>query len=107
MSSGPLSLQAIRVAKLALSMPPRHPSIPFSKWEKFSAHQIFGDLEDTVADGLRGAPIVAVDGTGAQRFFHSRDGMHALCTQNIDMVAGDLVEGDWVLVRALMDIADN
>ncbi|KAJ5720921.1 uncharacterized protein N7483_008855 [Penicillium malachiteum] len=92
MSSGFFSLMNIGIDPMRPKRPIGHPEISFSKWDTRSVNLIFGNVNNTISDGVCGAPIVDIETGGVAGFFHLTNGTFAFCACLDDLVA----EG-WIL----------
>ena len=78
MSSGLVSLLTYALVSRKPLRPPGHPKIKYNKWESFSLSAMFGVVNNTICDGMCGAPIVECETGGVAGFFHMSDGVNCL-----------------------------
>jgi hypothetical protein len=87
MSSGLVSLLTYGQRYLKPERPAGHPAIEFRKWEAHSVDLIFGAVNNTICEGMCGAPIVQCETGGVGGFFHLSDGLNCFAAHLDDLVA--------------------
>jgi hypothetical protein len=92
MSSGLVSLLTYGRCYLKPKRPAGRPEIKFTEWQAYSIDAIFGAVNNTICEGMCGAPIVQSKRGGVAAFFHLSDGLNCF-TPHLD----DLVAEGWQL----------
>lgn len=87
MSSGFVSLLTYASAFFEPERPHGHPAIEFGQWEAYSVNAVFGIVNDAIADGMCGAPIVECETGGVAGFFHMSDGFNCRSAHLDDLIA--------------------
>ncbi|KFY47121.1 hypothetical protein V494_00165 [Pseudogymnoascus sp. VKM F-4513 (FW-928)] len=87
MSSGLVSLLTYAPVSRKPQRPPGHPKIEYSRWEAHTLSAMFGVVNNTICEGMCGAPIVECETGGVAGFFHLSDGFNCLAAQLDDLVA--------------------
>ncbi|KAI2731885.1 hypothetical protein CBS147332_1024 [Penicillium roqueforti] len=87
MSSGLLNLLSYGMMKEKPVCLPGSPKIPFAQWRSFNLQTSWGVVNEVIAKGICGAPIVSCDTGGVTGFFHLFDGMNCLSATLDDLVA--------------------
>ncbi|KAH8682817.1 hypothetical protein BGZ60DRAFT_398780 [Tricladium varicosporioides] len=87
MSSGLVSLLTYGKRYLKPKRPAGHPKIDFGEWKAYSVDAIFGAVNNTICDGMCGAPIVQCETGGVGGFFHLSDGLNCFTAHLDDFIA--------------------
>jgi hypothetical protein len=87
MSSGLVNLLSYGRYYLKPKRPAGHPEIEFRKWLAYSVDAMFGAVNNTICDGMCGAPIVRCETGGVGGFFHLSDGLNCFTAHLDDLVA--------------------
>jgi hypothetical protein len=93
MSSGLVSLLRYGASYRKPPRPAGHPAIEFRKWTAHSVDAMFGAVNNTICEGMCGAPIVQCETGGVGGLFHLFDGLNCLAAHLLD----DLVAEGWQL----------
>ncbi|EPE25018.1 hypothetical protein GLAREA_11599 [Glarea lozoyensis ATCC 20868] len=87
MSSGLVTLLTYGRRFLKPKRPAGHPEIDFREWQSYSVDAIFGAVNNTICEGMCGAPIVQCEAGGVGGFFHLSDGVNCFTAHLDDLVA--------------------
>jgi hypothetical protein len=87
MSSGLVNLLTYGKCYLKPKRPAGHSEIEPRQWEARSVNAIFGAVNNTICEGMCGAPIVQCETGGVGGFFHLSDGLNCLTAPLDDLVA--------------------
>lgn len=87
MSSGLVSLLTYAPVWQKPLRPPGHPDIKYSQWGGYSLSAMFGVVNNTICEGMCGAPVVECETGGVAGFFHLSGGFNCLAAQLDDLVA--------------------
>ncbi|KAL5324693.1 hypothetical protein ACEPPN_009241 [Leptodophora sp. 'Broadleaf-Isolate-01'] len=87
MSSGLVTLLTYAKRFSKPKRPAGHPEIEFRRWEAHSVDAMFGAVNNTICEGMCGAPIVQCETGGVCGFFHLSDGLNCFTAHLDDLVA--------------------
>ncbi|TVY39746.1 hypothetical protein LOCC1_G005486 [Lachnellula occidentalis] len=87
MSSGLITLLAYGRRFMKPKRPAGHPEIEFREWQAFAVDAMFGAVNNSICEGMCGAPIVQCDTGGVGGFFHLSDGLTCITAHLDDLVA--------------------
>ncbi|KAJ6095926.1 hypothetical protein N7486_006672 [Penicillium sp. IBT 16267x] len=85
MSSGLITVMAYGTMDMRPPRHPGHPPIEFRNWRSYTISSLFGVINNSISEGMCGAPVVNCDSGGG--FFHLFDGTNCLTAHLDDLVA--------------------
>jgi hypothetical protein len=87
MSSGLVSLLTYGRCYMKPERPLGHPKIAFTEWRAYSVNAMFGAINNTICEGMRGAPLVQCETGGVGGFFDFANGSNCINAHVDDLVA--------------------
>ncbi|KAI2790874.1 hypothetical protein POX_c03725 [Penicillium oxalicum] len=64
-----------------------HSPVPFERWRSSSVNTVFGAINPTITEGIRGASIVDIESGGVGGLFHLFNGLECISAHLDDLIA--------------------